>query len=753
MRGSPQDGNKDEASFHQARLLADDPPYIQDAVIVKYTKGLSESKKDEIRKDVGADKAKKLSKLTPDSEVITVKGNQDIKKVIEKLLKKKGEVEIAEPDYLLAAVNEANDDRYIAGEMWGMYGPNTAPYSNEFGSEAGAAWARGFTGSSNVVVGVIDEGIDINHPDLQANIWFNPGETAGNGDDDDDNGYVDDINGWDFFNNDNSVFDAQDGDNHGTHCSGTIGATGNNGIGVVGVNWDVKIISAKFLGPEGGSTSDAIAAVDYLTDLKLNHGVNVVATSNSWGGGGFSTGLRDAIRRAGDADILFIAAAGNDGADNDVASSYPSNYDCSVRHDNGRDRGWDCMVSVASITSSGAKSSFSSYGLTTVDLGAPGSAIMSTVAGSSYQSYSGTSMATPHVSGAVALCAAANPSLSASAIRQALMDSTEATPSLAGRTVTGGRLNVDAMMDLCSPCLNDSECDDGNDCTTDSCVAGACTYTPIPDCCGDGVCDAGESLGTCFADCPDSISESNLSGGVAAELRYYMIVPSGATTVTFTMSGGIGDADLYVKAGSPPTISSYDCRPYTSGNNEVCESSTSGGEVHYAMVRGYRAFSGVSLQGSHNAPPGNLPPSAVFTHSVTNLQVAFTDVSTDIDGTVASWAWDFGDGSTSTQQSPTHTYAFAGTYTVTLTVTDDDGATNSANQAMTVTASPQPTPPPPPTPQPTPPPTPQPTPPPTPPPPTPTPTPCTRGNRPPPGGDCSLCCSERCKNNGRCRRN
>ena len=159
------------------------------------------------------------------------------------------------------------------------------------------------TGSSSVLVAVIDEGIQITHPDLAANIWLNPGEIVGNGIDDDGNGFIDDINGWDFFNNDNSVFDGAS-DDHGTHVAGTIGAVGNNGTGVTGVNWNVTIMALKFLGPTGGSTSDAISAIEYAADK----GVRV--TSNSWGGGGFSQALKDAIDAC---DCIFVAAAGNDG--------------------------------------------------------------------------------------------------------------------------------------------------------------------------------------------------------------------------------------------------------------------------------------------------------------------------------------------------------------------------------------------------------------------------------------------------------
>jgi subtilisin family serine protease len=356
-------------------------------------------------------------------------------------LQKDPSVEFAEPNWIYYHDATSNDPYYTNGSLWGMYGDATSP-ANQFGSQAGEAWAAGHTGSRTVYVGVIDEGIQFTHPDLDANVWTNPFDPV-DGVDNDGYRYKDDIHGWDFANNDNSIYDGGSRgrlDRHGTHVTGTIGAEGGNATGVAGVNWSVTYISGKFLGRNGGTTANAIKAVNYFTDLKVRHGLDIVATSNSWGGGGFSQALLDAINAGGNNDILFIAAAGNGGSDgvgdnNDTTASYPSNYQCTA---NGTH---DCVIAVAAIASNGSLASFSNYGATTVDLGAPGVGINSTLPSNTYGSFSGTSMATPHVSGGAALYAATHPDRGG-ALKAAILNSVVPTPSLSGKTATGGRLNV-----------------------------------------------------------------------------------------------------------------------------------------------------------------------------------------------------------------------------------------------------------------------------------------------------------------------
>lgn len=324
--------------------------------------------------------------------------------------------------------------------------PNDQSYSNIYAADnvsAGRihlpeAWDLS-TGSSSVVVGVIDSGIDYNHLDLAANIWTNPGEIAANGVDDDGNGYIDDIHGIDPYNGDSNPMDDLF---HGTHVAGTIGAVGNNGIGVVGVSWNVKEIACKAFNSSGtGTTAATVACLNYLVKLKNVYGVNIVATSNSYGGFPYSIAMYNAIKASRDAGMVFVAGSGNNTSDNDAAPFYPASYDLQN------------VISVGAIDSSANIASFSNYGATSVDIFAPGVSVYSTIPGNQYAFGSGTSMATPHVSGAVALLLSYHSNYTYYQAVQAILQSGTSVPALVGKSVTGSVLNVSAAMELPPPSL------------------------------------------------------------------------------------------------------------------------------------------------------------------------------------------------------------------------------------------------------------------------------------------------------------
>ena len=368
-------------------------------------------------------------------------------------LNARADVLYAEPNYIRRKDAIPNDPRFA--EMWAL--KNTGQSGGKVGADIRAeeAWNT-TTGSRNVVVGIVDEGIDINHPDLRDNIWRNPGEVPGNRVDDDGNGFVDDVNGYDFFHNDASVFDARgifpsdDTDSHGTHVAGTIGAVGNNGEGVVGVNWQVSLMSLKILGSENENPAPSsvllsVKAYDYakmMRDLWESsggtRGANIRVLNNSYGDTGKSRAELDAIRALGQSGILFVASAGNDRTNNDRFPHYPSGYDASN------------IISVAATDRYDTLTSFSNYGSRSVSMAAPGASILGTTPRGTYSYFSGTSMASPHVAGAAALVCAANPNLSVERLRGALLYSGDELSSIAPGTysgvLSGRRLNALAAL-------------------------------------------------------------------------------------------------------------------------------------------------------------------------------------------------------------------------------------------------------------------------------------------------------------------
>jgi len=452
-----------------------------DQVLIQWAPGTTRARRSEVHQALGGEPIRTIltepMKASGEGpiDVLKVPTTSSAEAIIADYTKQSGVI-FAEVDQQVAIQFVPNDPG--TGSLWGMM-------SSGAGIKADQAWNIS-TGSIKNVVGIIDSGIDYTHPDLYKNVFLNQGEIrnlswftsiidndsdglitfwdlnsaknwngtaniqlhlndynsngyidAGDlldnrsgwedGIDLDSNGYIDDLIGWDFVDNDNDPLDLN---GHGTHVSGTIGAMGNNGLGVAGVNYQVQMAGLRFLDANGsGYTSDAIEATDYFTGLKtLGHNGpdNFVATNNSWGGGGADTLLSDAISRAEQAGLLFIAAAGNSSTS---TLSYPAAYT------------QNNVISVAALTSTGGLASYSNYGSSWVDLGAPGSGIYSTLLNGSYGTYSGTSMATPHVTGAAALLATLFPTATAAQLKAALLDGT-ANGALAGKTPTGDQLDL-----------------------------------------------------------------------------------------------------------------------------------------------------------------------------------------------------------------------------------------------------------------------------------------------------------------------
>jgi subtilisin family serine protease len=403
--------------------------YDPTSIIVKFFDGVSQEDKDVF---YGLMEMRRIEKLgNTDMEHVAINDSaENMVFLAREIGAELGIVEFAEPDYIFHLNATPNDSFYSL--LWGMN--NTGQTVNRDRGTANAdidanlAWDV-WTGSSSFVVGMCDSGILLNHQDLAANIWQNPGEIAGNGIDDDGNGYVDDKNGWDFFNNDSNP---TDDNGHGTHTAGTVGAVGNNGLGVTGVCWNVKLAALKI-----GSASGSISVTAAINAINYCVGKGIKVSNHSWGGGAASSALNAAISNARTAGHLIVAAAGNGGSDgrgdnNDSLPSYPASYT------------QDNIIAVAAIDNDNKLAAFSNYGVTSVDLAAPGVTIASSYnsSTSSYVYLNGTSMATPAVAGAVALVWSKNPTWTYSQVRSKILSTTKPLTSLSGKTVTGGCLNV-----------------------------------------------------------------------------------------------------------------------------------------------------------------------------------------------------------------------------------------------------------------------------------------------------------------------
>lgn len=414
-------------------------PYVKDELLIKFREGITRSKALETTAKLGLAQLETLGDTGWHRVRITT--GDAPKKAAAKVALDPA-IEYAQPNFYYHLQATPNDPRWLEAGMYGL--PKIS---------APAAWDL-TTGSSTVVVANIDTGMRYTHEDLAPNMWTNPGEIQGNGIDDDNNGFADDYYGYDFYFNDPDPLDQH---GHGTHTGGTIGAVGNNALGVVGVSWNVRIMAIKIYDADGfGSTSAMLVnAYNYLRMMKLR-GVNIRVTNNSYAGCdeacGYDQATKDGIDAMGDAGILNVFAAGNEAWNNDTtpAPSFPAAYTS------------PSILTVASSTSTDARSSFSNWGPITVDMAAPGSSILSTTNGSnsSYGNSSGTSMAAPHVTGAAALLAAYNPALSATSLKATLMNTVDPLSGWASTPIkTNGRLNVfNALQNqtACSPTLGSS---------------------------------------------------------------------------------------------------------------------------------------------------------------------------------------------------------------------------------------------------------------------------------------------------------
>jgi thermitase len=415
---------------YAAQPQAQVPEYVSDEIMVKFHESVDEYKKDLARFRVSGTR-KKVFKVIRGLEVIKLSGGVSVEEAVD-LLRQDPDVLYAEPNYVLRTMLTPNDTRF--GEMWGLHNIGQSGGTPDADIDAPEAWNQ-TTGSSDVIVAVIDSGVDYNHPDLSANMFRNTADCNNNGIDDDSNGYVDDCFGIDTRNNDSNPMDDN---NHGTHVAGTIGAVGNNNRGVVGINWNVQIMACKFVNSSGsGTTEDAIDCLEYVKIMK-DRGHNIIATNNSWGGGDFSQALIDAIDAQRQSDILFITAAGNGDffgfpLNNDQTPFYPCNHYLPN------------VICVAATTRTDSRSSFSNYGRRTVHIGAPGSDILSTIRNNRYGISSGTSMATPHVTGVAALLKAADPNLDWRALKNLILAGGDNVGSLVN-TITQKRLNANGAL-------------------------------------------------------------------------------------------------------------------------------------------------------------------------------------------------------------------------------------------------------------------------------------------------------------------
>ncbi|MES2155916.1 MAG: PKD domain-containing protein [bacterium] len=589
------------------------------------------------------------------------------------------------------------------GLMSALVTPNDAQYSSQYGPGMmgfPTAWGQAGYGSSSTIVALVDSGILKTHQDLTGSRM---------------------MQGHDYVNNDS---DPNDDCGHGTHTSGTVGATTNNGLGVAGMS-QARILHMKALAATGGilsvqcsgSNSNIAQAIIDATD----QGAKVI--SMSIGGPSSDSTTLNAVNYAWNHGVTLVAAAGNDGAANSV--EYPGAY--------------PNVIAVSALDSNKVLASYSSYG-PQVSIAGPGTNVLSTYNDGGYSTLSGTSMATPHVAGALALALSCAPSTTNAALRTALQNTAEdlgpagkdnqygyglarADLLVANLCTGGGATNhaPTASFSYSTAALAVSVDGTGSTDSDGDALTYAWTF-------GDGAAATGATASHTYASAgsysvtltvsdgkggTNAVSQSvtvtasgdpdpatpNMQSGVAQSYSlssgqwvYRKIqVPAGATNLGVSMTGPgctltcSFDADLYVRQGARPTSATYDCRPYQSGNAESCSFTNPAAAWWYVGVYAYSGSGTVTVTATVTAPAANQPPTASFSHTQSGLTTSVSGAgSSDPNGDALTYAWTFGDGGTATGVTASHTYAAAGTYTVTLTVNDGNGGSNAQSQAVTV---------------------------------------------------------------------
>ena len=640
-----------------------------------------------------------------------------------------------------AQINFAHPNDPSFNKLWGLHNTGQTRGREDADIDAPEAWTI-TTGSKNIVVGVIDTGIDYTHEDLIDNMWVNPNEIPGDNIDNDNNGYVDDIYG---INAIDDTGDPMDDHSHGTHVAGTIGAASDNNIGITGVNHHTSMIGCKFLAASGsGAIGNAIKCLDYYIDLKLS-GTDIRLTNNSWGGGSYSQAMEDALIRAHQAGLLFVSSAGNAGSNNDNGAHYPSSYQV------------DSVLAVASTTHVDGLSSFSNYGKETVDLGAPGSDIYSTMPNNGYASKSGTSMASPHAAGAAALLLASNPGLTHMEVKSLLMSTGDPLSRLENNTVSGKRINLaNAVNAAALPTWYLTA--DSNSQTIKQGESAELTFTAttINQWQGDialsiegqieGQLNASFSVNPLPANQSTTITINSNEQTPVGTHQLELIATADGTTRTQLIEINVEHANQVIKTyqnnqsydipdsdstGITSEVFVADNFELLSAVVEVDISHTWRGDLEVSLVHPdgqttplhqrsggsannlRKSYDISNLAGSSQGTWGllvkdlssrdvgtlnnwslaltgttvDIPvtlPTAKFFTSVEGTQVTFTDASTDIGDDIISWAWDFGDGNTSNEQNPTHDYQQAGLYSVSLTVTDSQGNSDTKTSDNTI---------------------------------------------------------------------